>query len=62
MPFITIKILEGHSVDRKRKMVEEITESVARIAQIPESYVQVVFQDFSKEDWGANKRLLSDED
>ena len=62
MPFVSVKILEGHSIERKRKMVKEITECVARIAEIPESYVQVIFQEFSKENWAADKRLLCDED
>ncbi len=60
MPFITIKILEGHSIDRKRRMVREITECVAKIAEIPESYVQVVIQDIPRENWGSNKRLMCD--
>ena len=62
MPFVSVKILEGHSIERKRKMVEEITESVARIAELPEDYVQVVFEEFAKHNWGANKKLLCDED
>jgi len=62
MPFVSVKILEGHSIERKRKIVEEITESVARIAELPEDYVQVVFEEFPKHNWGANKKLLSDVD
>ena len=41
-------------------MVTEITESLARIAQIPESYVQVVIEDVPRQNWGSNKRLMCD--
>lgn len=60
MPFVTVKILEGHCVERKRRMVTEITESLARIAQIPEDYVQVVIEDVPRENWGSHKRLMCD--
>lgn len=60
MPFVTVRILEGHSVDRKRRMATEIIESIAKIAEIPESYVQVVIEDIPRENWCSNKRLMCD--
>lgn len=60
MPFVTVKILEGHSVERKRAMVVSITEALARIAQIPEDYVQVVIEDVPRCNWGSEKRLMCD--
>lgn len=60
MPFVTVKILEGHSVERKREMVVSITENLARIAEIPEDYVQVVIEDVPRYNWGSHKRLMSD--
>jgi 4-oxalocrotonate tautomerase len=62
MPFVTVKILEGHSVERKRRMVKEISKSLAKIAEIPESYVQVVIEDVPRDNWGSYRGLMSDPD
>jgi 4-oxalocrotonate tautomerase family enzyme len=59
MPFVNIKILEGHSVERKQQMVAEITKSIAHIAQVPESYVQVVIEDIPRQNWGSGGELMS---
>ena len=60
MPFVEIKIFEGHSLERKRKIAAEVTTAIASTAEISEDLVQIVFQDVSKSDWGAGGKICSD--
>jgi 4-oxalocrotonate tautomerase len=51
MPFVTIKILEGHPQERKDEISRRVTEAIAEVAQLPKQAVWVVFDDVSAEDW-----------
>ena len=51
MPFVTIRILAGHSQERKDEISRRVTAAVSEIAQIPREAVWVVFQDVAAEDW-----------
>ena len=51
MPFVTIKILEGHPQERKDEISRRVTEAISELAQLPKQAVWVVFQDVSAEDW-----------
>jgi 4-oxalocrotonate tautomerase len=51
MPFVTIKILEGHSQERKDEISRRVTAAVSEVAQLPKEAVWVVFQDVTAEDW-----------
>ena len=51
MPFVTIRILEGHPQARKDEMSRRITEAIAELAKLPKEAVWVVFEDVAAEDW-----------
>jgi len=51
MPFVTIKILEGHPQERKDEISRRVTEAISEVAQLPKQAIWVVFQDVSAEDW-----------
>ena len=51
MPFVTIRILEGHSQERKDEISRRVTAAVSEIAQLPKDAVWVVFEDVTAEDW-----------
>ncbi len=51
MPFVTIKILAGHSQERKDEISRRVTAAVSEVAQLPKEAVWVVFQDVTAEDW-----------
>ena len=51
MPFVTIKILEGHPQERKNEISRRVTEAISELAQLPQEAVWVVFHDVSAEDW-----------
>ncbi len=51
MPFVSIKILKGHSQERKNEMSRRVTAAIAEIAQLPKEAVWVVFEDIGGDDW-----------
>ena len=51
MPFVTIKILAGHSQERKDEISRRVTAAVSEVTQLPREAVWVVFEDVTAEDW-----------
>ena len=51
MPFVTIRILKGHSQERKDEISRRVTAAVSEVAQLPKDAVWVVFEDVTAEDW-----------
>jgi len=45
MPIVTIRQLEGRSVEQKRKVAKEVTDVIAKIYQIESDRVMVNFFD-----------------
>ena len=51
MPFVTIRILKGHSQERKDEISRRVTAAVSEVAQLPKDAIWVVFEDVTAEDW-----------
>jgi 4-oxalocrotonate tautomerase len=51
MPFVSIRILEGHSQERKDEMSRRISDTISEIAQVPKEAIWVVFEDVKASDW-----------
>ena len=51
MPFVNIRILEGHSQQRKDEMATRISAAISEVAEIPRENIWVVFEDVSRDDW-----------
>ena len=51
MPFVNVRILEGHSQQRKDEMSRRITDAISEVAQLPREAIWVVFEDVTAEDW-----------
>ena len=51
MPFVTVRILEGHSQQRKDEMSRRITAAISEVAELPKEAIWVVFEDVSAQDW-----------
>jgi 4-oxalocrotonate tautomerase len=56
MPFVNIRILKGHSQERKDEIAKRVSAAISEIAQVPQDVVWVVFEDVTTDDWyvGAN--------
>lgn len=51
MPFVTIRILQGHPQERKDEMSRRVTAAISELAGLPREAVWVVFEDVTAEDW-----------
>jgi 4-oxalocrotonate tautomerase len=60
MPIIRVEIWEGRSLEQRRELVTELSESVARIAGCSVDSVYVIIDNVAKENWGAGGQLCSD--
>lgn len=60
MPLIVVKMLEGRSVEQKRRLVREMTSVVAKYTGAPEEQVDVIIEDYPKENWAKGGVLFYD--
>ncbi len=51
MPFVNIRILKGHSQERKDEIASRVTAAISEVAQIPRDVIWVVFEDVNADDW-----------
>lgn len=51
MPFVSIRIVEGHTKERKDEMARRVTEAIAEVAQVPRDIVWVAFEDIPAAEW-----------
>lgn len=51
MPFINVRIFEGHSKEKKARIAEKITEIVNQETGVPKDYIWITFQDIPADEW-----------
>ncbi len=51
MPFVNIRIVEGHSQQRKDEIARRVVDAVSEVAELPREAVWVVFDDVAAADW-----------
>jgi 4-oxalocrotonate tautomerase len=51
MPFVNIRILKGHSQERKDEIASRVAAAISEVAQVPKDVIWVVFEDVSADDW-----------
>ncbi len=62
MPVITIRLLEGRTLEQKRELTKVVSEAVSRIAKTPLDGVHVIFEDVPRTDWSLGGVLFVDRD
>ena len=60
MPLVTVKVLEGKTIDQKRSLVKDITEAVVKHFEVPASAVTVDIVDLKKENIAVGGTLFTD--
>ena len=60
MPLVVVKMLEGRSVEQKRRLVREITDVVVKLTDAPEDQVDVIIEDYPRENWAKAGILFRD--
>jgi 4-oxalocrotonate tautomerase len=51
MPFVSIRILKGHSQERKDEISSRVTAAISEVAELPKDAIWVVFEDIEADDW-----------
>src|ERR1700682_3582747 len=59
MPFVNIRILKGHSQERKDEIARRVTETISEVAKLPKEAVWVVFEDVTADDWYVGQSRVS---
>ncbi len=60
MPFVNIRILEGHSQERKDEIARRVTETISEVAKVPKDVIWVVFEDVTADDWYVGQSRVSE--
>lgn len=60
MPLVIVKMLEGRSVEQKRRLAKAMTEVVVKYTGAAEDQVDVIIEDYSRENWAKAGILFSD--
>jgi 4-oxalocrotonate tautomerase len=60
MPFVQIYLLEGRSEDKKRLLIERITQTVVEVLEAPTENVRVWIHDMPKGNWGIGGKTAKD--
>jgi 4-oxalocrotonate tautomerase len=51
MPFVNIRIYDGHGKERKDEIARRVTDVISDVAKVPREAVWVVFEEVSPPDW-----------
>ncbi len=60
MPYVNVRLVGTLTREQKRKIAEEITEILERIAHKLESYTHVTFDKLAGENWAIGGKLLDE--
>ncbi len=60
MPYVTIVLREGRSLDQKRELVKAVTDAIVRTTNAKPEAVHIVVHDEPAHNIGSGGQLLSD--
>lgn len=60
MPYVNLKIAGSLTREQKKKIAQEITDTLERVAHKPRSYTYIVFEEVEMEDWAIAGDLLDE--
>jgi len=60
VPIALIKIIEGRSPEKKRRLIESVSQAVADSLEMPIDSVRVLLHEYPSGHWGRGGRLVSD--
>jgi 4-oxalocrotonate tautomerase len=62
MPVVSIKLAGSLSREQKKRIAEEITDTLERHALKPRRYTYIAFEELPDENWAIAGRLLDEDD
>jgi len=62
MPIIQVHLIEGRTVEQKRRLVAELTDAVVKSLDVRPDTVRIILQDMAKHDYAVAGKLVQDQD
>jgi len=60
MPIVQIEMLEGRTLEQKRKLVKEVTEAIVKSLNCPPEAVSIIIREMKKEHYAKAGELVID--
>ena len=60
MPFVSIKIAKGRSLEQKRNLVRSVTEAISASINVQPEKVWIQIDEFEPDNFATNGRLILD--
>ena len=51
MPFVNIRLVEGHSQARKEEIARRVVDAISEVAKLPREAIWLTFDDITASDW-----------
>ncbi|GAB0170888.1 2-hydroxymuconate tautomerase [Lysinibacillus sp. CTST325] len=61
MPIVQIQLLEGRSVEQKKKIIQEVTATIVQTAQVPKDSVRVILIEVPPIHWGTGGKTKAEQ-
>jgi 4-oxalocrotonate tautomerase len=62
MPFVNVKVAGSLTMEQKRQIADEISDTMLRVAGKPKPSCYIVFDEVSRDNWAKGDVVLSDAD
>ncbi|MFO5441007.1 MAG: tautomerase family protein [Dolichospermum sp.] len=60
MPFVTVQIGKGHSIEKKRKLAQAVTEALVSALGTNPEWITIHIDEFERDTWAVGGVLHSD--
>lgn len=60
MPFISIKIAKGRTLDQKRKLLQAVTDAVSTSINVASEKIWIQIDEFEKENFATGGQMMLD--
>lgn len=60
MPIVNIHILEGRTVEQKRKLVDSVTKSICESLDVPPEKVRIIISNMDNDNYSIAGKLMID--
>lgn len=60
MPFVTVQIAKGHSIEQKRVLAQALTETLVSTLGTKPEWVTIHIDEFDRENWAVGGQLHAD--
>lgn len=60
MPYINLQITKGATVDQKKQVVAEFTQTLVNVLGKKPEHIHIVIQEIELDDWGYGGQLISE--